>query len=133
MYYDDVVPPHADARIHTQDPRVNRLEDSLLLWRSIVANKLLANVNIILFLNKCDLLQVGLCPCDSGVFGVTDEPFPASPFSSMPRHSGKAGGGRAPEPVHDVVRGPAKRPRGGVKVCVSPPCSPCPRANSGLL
>jgi hypothetical protein len=39
---------------------VNRVEDSLLLWRSIVANKLLARVNIILFLNKCDLLQVGL-------------------------------------------------------------------------
>jgi len=37
---------------------VNRLEDSLLLWKSIVSNKLLCNVNIILFLNKCDLLQV---------------------------------------------------------------------------
>lgn len=42
-----------------QDPRVNRLEDSLLLWTSVVSNKLLANVNIVLFLNKCDLLQVG--------------------------------------------------------------------------
>lgn len=39
---------------------MNRVEDSLLLWRSIVANKLLSRVNIILFLNKCDLLQVGL-------------------------------------------------------------------------
>ncbi len=43
----------------SQDPKVNRLEDSLLLWRSVVSNKLLANVNIVLFLNKCDLLQVG--------------------------------------------------------------------------
>ena len=34
------------------------MEDSLLLWKSIVSNKLLCNVNIILFLNKCDLLQV---------------------------------------------------------------------------
>ncbi|KAF8520549.1 guanine nucleotide binding protein, alpha subunit [Gautieria morchelliformis] len=43
-----------------QDPRVNRVEDSLLLWRSVVANKLLSNVNIILFLNKCDLLKAKL-------------------------------------------------------------------------
>ncbi|KAF9486542.1 G-alpha-domain-containing protein [Pholiota conissans] len=40
-----------------QDPHINRLEDSLTLWRSVVSNKLLANVNIVLFLNKCDLLQ----------------------------------------------------------------------------
>lgn len=39
---------------------MNRLEDSLLLWKSVVTNKLLANVDIILFLNKCDLLQVSL-------------------------------------------------------------------------
>ena len=37
---------------------MNRLEDSLLLWKSVVSNKLLSNVNIVLFLNKCDLLQV---------------------------------------------------------------------------
>jgi hypothetical protein len=41
-----------------QDPKVNRLEDSLLLWKAVASNKLLANVNIVLFLNKCDLLQV---------------------------------------------------------------------------
>ena len=46
--------------IGLKDPHVNRLEDSLLLWKSIVSNKLLCNVNIILFLNKCDLLQVCL-------------------------------------------------------------------------
>lgn len=58
-----------------QDPRVNRLEDSILLWKGVTSNKLLANVNIVLFLNvsflysccstgwcdeslqKCDLLQ----------------------------------------------------------------------------
>ena len=47
-----------------EDHRVNRLEDSMLLWRSVVSNKLLANVNIILFLNKCDLLRAKL---DAGV------------------------------------------------------------------
>ena len=44
--------------INPKDPHVNRLEDSILLWKSIVSNKLLSDVNIILFLNKCDLLQV---------------------------------------------------------------------------
>ena len=41
---------------------MNRLEDSLLLWESIVSNKLLCNVDIVLFLNKVDLLQVGSRP-----------------------------------------------------------------------
>ena len=41
-----------------QDPRENRLRDSLVLWQSVVSNKLLADVNVILFLNKCDLLKV---------------------------------------------------------------------------
>ena len=31
--------------------------DSLLLWRSLVSNKLLEKVPIVLFLNKCDLLR----------------------------------------------------------------------------
>lgn len=47
---------------------MNRLEDSLLLWQSVTANKLLAKVNIVLFLNKCDLLQVRIqTPWDSGL------------------------------------------------------------------
>jgi hypothetical protein len=33
------------------------LEDSLLLWRGIVSNKLLEGVPIVIFLNKCDLLR----------------------------------------------------------------------------
>lgn len=37
---------------------MNRLEDSLLLWKSVVSNKLLEKVSIVLFLNKCDLLRV---------------------------------------------------------------------------
>ncbi|KAJ6481724.1 heterotrimeric G protein alpha subunit [Mycena sanguinolenta] len=40
-----------------EDTRVNRLEDSTLLWRSICASKLLAKTQLILFLNKCDLLK----------------------------------------------------------------------------
>ncbi|KAF8626653.1 hypothetical protein AX15_004744 [Amanita polypyramis BW_CC] len=43
-----------------EDRRVNRLEDSYLLWRSVCANKLLAQTQLILFLNKCDLLQAKL-------------------------------------------------------------------------
>ncbi|KAJ3501290.1 hypothetical protein NLJ89_g9406 [Agrocybe chaxingu] len=43
-----------------EDRRVNRLEDSYLLWRSVCACKLLARTQIILFLNKCDLLQAKL-------------------------------------------------------------------------
>lgn len=55
-----------------EDKRVNRVEDSLLLWKSICSSKLLAKVHcyfplarplltfvkveLILFLNKCDLL-----------------------------------------------------------------------------
>ena len=47
-----------------QDQKVNRLEDSLVLWKSVVSNRLLAHVNLVLFLNKCDLLQSKL---DAGV------------------------------------------------------------------
>nr|GAT45989.1 G-protein alpha subunit [Mycena chlorophos] len=40
-----------------EDQRVNRLEDSTLLWRSICSTKLLTKTQLILFLNKCDLLK----------------------------------------------------------------------------
>jgi hypothetical protein len=40
-----------------EDPTVNRLEDSFLLWRAICSSKLLAKATLILFLNKCDLLK----------------------------------------------------------------------------
>ncbi|KAG2005659.1 heterotrimeric G protein alpha subunit [Coprinopsis cinerea AmutBmut pab1-1] len=43
-----------------EDKRVNRLEDSYLLWRSVCACKLLSRTQLILFLNKCDLLQAKL-------------------------------------------------------------------------
>ncbi|TFK17014.1 G-alpha-domain-containing protein [Coprinopsis marcescibilis] len=69
-YFDTVnaiiflAPISAFDQVLTEDFRVNRLEDSLLLWKSVVSNKLLVNVSIVLFLNKCDLLQAKL---DAGV------------------------------------------------------------------
>ncbi|OCH87568.1 G-alpha-domain-containing protein [Obba rivulosa] len=69
-YFDDVnaiiflVPISAFDQVLAEDPRVNRLDDSIQLWQNVISNKLLANVNIILFLNKCDLLKAKL---DSGV------------------------------------------------------------------
>ena len=44
-----------DATVTTdtsQDPRTNRVQDSLQLWKDVVSNKLLGTVNIVLFLNK---------------------------------------------------------------------------------
>jgi len=52
-----------DQRLE-EDPRVYRIEDSMLLWREICRNKLLINVDLILFLNKVDLLQKKL---ESGI------------------------------------------------------------------
>ncbi|KAK7040692.1 hypothetical protein VNI00_009598 [Paramarasmius palmivorus] len=45
-----------DERLE-EDHRVNRLEDSTLLWRSICSSKLLTRTQLILFMNKCDLLK----------------------------------------------------------------------------
>ncbi|KZT23005.1 G-alpha-domain-containing protein [Neolentinus lepideus HHB14362 ss-1] len=69
-YFDDVdaviflAPVSAFDEKLAEDPRVNRLEDSYLLWKSVCRSKLLAKTQIILFLNKIDLLQKKL---DSGV------------------------------------------------------------------
>jgi guanine nucleotide-binding protein subunit alpha len=43
-----------------EDHRVNRVKDSLLLWKAICSSKLLSKVQFILFLNKCDLLAAKL-------------------------------------------------------------------------
>ncbi|KAI0074990.1 G-alpha-domain-containing protein [Panus rudis PR-1116 ss-1] len=43
-----------------EDRSVNRLEDSVLLWKAICSNKLLAKVDLVLFLNKCDILDAKL-------------------------------------------------------------------------
>ena len=43
---------------------MNRLQDTFQLWKSVCESKLLQHVNIVLFLNKCDLLEQKL---NSGV------------------------------------------------------------------
>lgn len=45
-----------DERLR-EDRNVNRLEDSIQLWRSICSSRILAKTQIILFLNKCDILH----------------------------------------------------------------------------
>lgn len=45
-----------DERL-AEDRKVNRLEDSYVLWRLVCASKLLQNTQMILFLNKYDLLD----------------------------------------------------------------------------
>jgi hypothetical protein len=52
-----------DQRLE-EDPRIYRIEDSMLLWREICRNKLLANTDLVLFLNKVDLLKKKL---ESGI------------------------------------------------------------------
>ena len=42
-------------RFHTLRQYIQ--QDTVLLWRSICSNRLLSNVEIILFLNKCDVLK----------------------------------------------------------------------------
>ncbi|KAF7341901.1 hypothetical protein MSAN_02045800 [Mycena sanguinolenta] len=44
-------------QVLAEDDKVNRLEDSVLLWKIIVSSPLLKNTNLILFLNKCDILK----------------------------------------------------------------------------
>ncbi|KAG2015838.1 guanine nucleotide-binding protein alpha subunit [Coprinopsis cinerea AmutBmut pab1-1] len=47
-----------------EDPTINRLEDTFMLWKTICSNKLLARVQIILFMNKVDILRKKL---ESGI------------------------------------------------------------------
>lgn len=65
-FFDDVdaiiflAPISAFDQVLSEDRTVNRLEDSVLLWKAICSNKLLANVDLVLFLNKCDILEAKL-------------------------------------------------------------------------
>ncbi|KAI0674729.1 G-alpha-domain-containing protein [Trametes maxima] len=62
-YFDDanailfLAPISCFDELLQEDRRVNRLEDSFLLWKAIVQSKLLAKCIIVLFLNKYDLLE----------------------------------------------------------------------------
>ncbi|KAI0321777.1 G-protein alpha subunit [Amylostereum chailletii] len=55
-----VAPISAFDQYLEEDPRTNRIDDSLQLFTSICSNPLLKNVHLVLFLNKCDVLQAKL-------------------------------------------------------------------------
>ncbi|KAJ6606968.1 guanine nucleotide binding protein, alpha subunit [Mycena sp. CBHHK59/15] len=65
-YFDDMeaiiflAPISAFDQMLEEDPTVNRLGDSFALWTSIVSNKLLSKANLILFMNKVDIMQAKL-------------------------------------------------------------------------
>ncbi|KAF9032389.1 heterotrimeric GTP-binding alpha subunit [Panaeolus papilionaceus] len=61
-FFDDVqailfLAPLAFNQMLEEDNKVNRLEDSLYLWRDLCGNRLLIHANIILFFNKMDVLE----------------------------------------------------------------------------
>jgi len=66
QYFDDVniiifmAPLSGFNQVLAEDKTVNRLTDSLKLWRMICSNKLLASVELIIFLNKLDILNAKL-------------------------------------------------------------------------
>ena len=39
-----------------EDPRVNRLEDSFILWKAICSSMLLSKTTLVIFLNGIDIL-----------------------------------------------------------------------------
>ena len=47
-----LAPVSAFDQVLAEDRSVNRLEDSVMLWKQICQNKLLQNIELILFLNK---------------------------------------------------------------------------------
>ncbi|KAI6158196.1 guanine nucleotide binding protein, alpha subunit [Pisolithus tinctorius] len=69
-YFDDMnaiiflAPISCFDQVLQEDPSVNRLADSFLLWKTIVSHPLLKKAYLILFLNKCDILRAKL---ESGI------------------------------------------------------------------
>jgi guanine nucleotide-binding protein subunit alpha len=65
-YFDDLdaiiflVPISGFDEVLLEDPSVNKLEDSILLWKHIISNPLLKETQIVLFLNKIDLFKAKL-------------------------------------------------------------------------
>ncbi|KAI0737180.1 G-protein alpha subunit [Daedaleopsis nitida] len=64
-FFDDVqaiifLAPLAFNLTLEEDAKVNRLEDSITLWRGVCENALLSRTTLILFLNKMDILQATL-------------------------------------------------------------------------
>ncbi|TFK51201.1 G-alpha-domain-containing protein [Heliocybe sulcata] len=61
-YFDDVqaiifLAPMVFNQTLEEDSTVNRLEDTMHLWKDICSNSLLANATLVLFLNKIDILR----------------------------------------------------------------------------
>ncbi|KAH9960924.1 G-alpha-domain-containing protein [Russula dissimulans] len=52
-----VAPISAFDQYLDEDPRTNRIDDSLQLFTAICSNQLLKNLHLVLFLNKTDILQ----------------------------------------------------------------------------
>ncbi|KAG6379714.1 guanine nucleotide binding protein, alpha subunit [Boletus reticuloceps] len=69
-YFDDMnaiiflAPISCFDQVLQEDPNVNRLADSFLLWKSIASSPLLKKTDLVLFLNKCDILRTKL---ESGI------------------------------------------------------------------
>ncbi|KAF8160891.1 guanine nucleotide binding protein, alpha subunit [Crassisporium funariophilum] len=65
-YFDDLdaiiflAPISGFDEVLLEDPHVNKLEDSILLWKHLVSNPLLEKTSIVLFLNKIDLFRAKL-------------------------------------------------------------------------
>ncbi|KAJ6497806.1 guanine nucleotide binding protein, alpha subunit [Mycena sanguinolenta] len=65
-YFDDMdaiiflAPLSCFDQVLAEDETINRLEDSILLWKTIVSSPLLKDTSLILFLNKCDILKAKL-------------------------------------------------------------------------
>ncbi|KAJ6541761.1 guanine nucleotide binding protein, alpha subunit [Mycena capillaripes] len=55
-----LAPISAFDQVLAEEPTVNRLADSYKIWTTIVSNKLLENTNMILFLNKVDIMHAKL-------------------------------------------------------------------------
>jgi guanine nucleotide-binding protein subunit alpha len=65
-YFDDLdaiiflAPLSGFDEVLLEDPSVNKLEDSILLWKHVISNPLLKDTQIVLFLNKIDLFKAKL-------------------------------------------------------------------------
>ncbi|KAH6909516.1 guanine nucleotide binding protein, alpha subunit [Coprinopsis sp. MPI-PUGE-AT-0042] len=66
QFFDDMniiiflAPMSGFNQVLAEDERVNRLTDSLRLWQTLCSNKLLMNVEFVIFLNKLDILDAKL-------------------------------------------------------------------------
>ncbi|KIK95545.1 hypothetical protein PAXRUDRAFT_826893 [Paxillus rubicundulus Ve08.2h10] len=65
-YFDDMnaiiflAPISCFDQVLQEDPSINRLADSFILWKNIVSHPLLKKTELVLFLNKCDIFRAKL-------------------------------------------------------------------------